>query len=96
MPKVPKNLIVKCEDVLYIRTDAVMNPLIPFIDGLPLHFFKRSKKSYLSFDTAINWCKREMGEYDEKRIEEYGSVIRELERIAEMNGIDPYAKDGSK
>ena len=84
--KAPKDLIVEHEGTLYVRTDAIMEPFIVFHDGLSVCFFDKRKQSYLSFDTAIKWCRKE-GEYANR--EHYDSTIRELERISRECKINP-------
>ena len=46
---------------LYIKTKyAGMSPLVPYIDGLPLMRFGKSKTSYMEIDVAIEWHEREI------------------------------------
>ena len=49
------------DGVLYVLVSAVMHPLIPLTDGLPITFFGKSKraKPYLTVDQAIDWCEKE-------------------------------------
>lgn len=65
------------EGKLYVLAQAVMNSLIPLIDGLPITFFGKSKKMYLDVDTAINWCREEMKYHS---ADKYKTMIEVMER----------------
>lgn len=47
---------------LFVLVTAIMHPLVPFIDGLTLHYFGTRTKlgpAYLPIDRAIAWLKEE-------------------------------------
>jgi hypothetical protein len=62
---------------LFVRVEAVMNPMIPFVDGLPLTFFGKSTKAYLDIDTAIKWCREE---FAHSRNDKYRIMYEVMER----------------
>lgn len=46
---------------LFVKVSAIMNPMIPMIDGLDIYFFHDDKKcAYMKVDAAIQWCEKEM------------------------------------
>ena len=77
-----KNLIVESAGSLFVRTDAVMSPLIPFIDGLKVVYFPKLRHSYLKLETAVEWCRKEREHHSR---EKYDAIIATLEKIAGEN-----------
>jgi hypothetical protein len=63
--------------VRYVELLAIMTPLVALIDGLPVTFFGKSNRSYLTLDQAIDWCRKEMEHHDR---EKYTKIIAVLER----------------
>ena len=55
-----KTVFAEHKGVLYVQVAAVMHPLIPYMDGLAIVFFPRSKRAWMTVDSAIEWCKREI------------------------------------
>ena len=79
MSRKRENAIVFASDAdgkLFVKVRAVMNGLIPFIDGLPIVFFGKGKTAYLEIDTAIAWCRKE-SQYHSG--EKYNKMIEVME-----------------
>lgn len=81
--KAPRDLIVDCGGRLYVLTEAVMSPLVAIIDGLPISFFGKGRKSYLPFSVAIDWCRKER---EFSRADKYDAMIKVLESIQSRSG----------
>ncbi len=73
----PTPFVVDKDDRLLVRADAVMHPLIPFVDGLAVTVFKGDGHVYLDVDAAIAWCKNE-AQYHTK--DKYQVMIEVMER----------------
>jgi hypothetical protein len=76
--------VADADGTLYVQVRAVMNPLCALIDGLPLTFFGRRKgaRAYMTFDAAIEWCRKEMAFHSR---EKYAELIATLEAIRERD-----------
>lgn len=48
---------------LYVRLQAVMNPLVALSDGLPVSFFNGESNGYLKIEDAIKFCEKEPGSH---------------------------------
>ena len=46
---------------LFVMVRAMMSPMIPFFDGLPITTFKGDSNHYLDAHTAIRWAEKEAG-----------------------------------
>ena len=77
------------DGIFYVRLDAVMNPYVAMFDSLPLTYFGESSKpgpAYLTLDTAIQWCKREVVHALDK--EKYNVMISVMERAKEQEHLE--------
>lgn len=68
---------------IYVEVRAVMDPMIPFIDGLAVTQFGKENRFYLAIDDAIEWCRKEMQSHSR---EKYEKMIATMERAKKEFG----------
>jgi len=61
----------------FVEVGAVITALVVYDEGLPVHFFGKSKKAYLPIDTAIAWCQEEKKHH---AAEKYDQMVAALEK----------------
>lgn len=69
---------------LYVEIQAVMNPLVAFVDALPMTFFGESKVAYMPVEDAIAWCRKEM---DFHNREKYEAMIEIMEKFIAQESV---------
>lgn len=74
------------DGTLYVELRVVMSPLVALVDGLPMTFFGKSKKSpaYMKIDDAIAWCGKEKENYPSETNPHratYEQIIAVLEKV---------------
>src|SRR5262245_41572761 len=93
MAKRQKTVFAEYNGKLYVTVRAVMHPLIPYVDGLPLVFFPKDKKAYLEVDVAIKWCREEMRHHDTGK---YQTMIEVMEKVKEETKAQLAQEDAAK
>lgn len=63
----------------FVHVAAIMHPMIPLVDGLPVTTFKGDKKTYLALDVAIRWVEEEMRHHSGEKYEQILAVLRRFE-----------------
>jgi hypothetical protein len=90
-----RSVFAEHSGVLYVRVDAVMAPIIPFIDGLAMTFFGRGKKAYLKVDDAIEWCRKERECHSREKYDTMIDVMGRAKRqIGEELAAEAAARGG--
>ncbi len=82
MNKTKSPLAVDKHGKKYIEAKAIMSGLVPFIDGLAVTYFGRSKRMYLDLDVAINWVREEMKYHSRDK---YAKILDMLLRFSETD-----------
>src|SRR5262245_51922861 len=82
MARKTRTPLVVHESGLYVEVAAIMSPIIPLIDGLPVTFFGKSRKAraYLRVVDAIAWCEAEKQYHDRERYEAVIALLRKFEQ----------------
>jgi hypothetical protein len=72
-PKTP--FAVDDEGRKFVQVNAIMHPMIPFVDGLTVTTWKGDGHVYLDLDEAIGWVEKEMQFHSKGKYEQILAVL---------------------